>query len=103
MKGISIQSDENGNYLFLNVVKGNDILIKLHDDFYLNEFKIVYKNIEYLPHMTLGKIKSFDLLKNAYDLLKNNNDIFITEIDTISVEEIGKNNESNIIINSKLK
>lgn len=92
-KGISLSDD---NYILLNCIKGNSILINLHDEIYEklipNHFK---KSINYIPHITLGQAKN---LENFPDF----NYEFTTLINEISIEFIGEHEESIIIGNIKL-
>lgn len=92
-KGISLSDD---NYILLNCIKGNNELLRLHDDIYEkiipSHFK---KSIKYIPHLTLGQA---DNLKD----FSNFNYEFTTTINEVSIEFIGKNEESIIIKNIKL-
>ena len=93
-KGVSLYED---NYILLNCIKGNSKLIDLHDEIYEklipNHFK---KSINYIPHITLGQA---DNLEDFSDF----NYEFTTIIDEISIEFIGKHEESIIIGNIKLR
>lgn len=93
-KGVSLSDD---NYVLLNCIKGNSILIDLHDEIYKklipNHFK---KSINYIPHITLGQAHNLDSFSNF-------NYKFTTIIDEISVEFIGEHEESIVISNIKLK
>ncbi|WP_326910750.1 hypothetical protein [Sedimentibacter sp. MB31-C6] len=51
-----------------------------------------------MPHMTVGRISSMELLDNAFDDVKNYIDKFSTVVKKISVEMIGDQEESIIII-----
>ncbi len=92
-KGISLSND---NYIFLNCIKGNREISRLHDDIYQkiipNHLK---KSVKYIPHITLGQA---DNLKDFADF----NYEFTTIIDEISIELIGDHEESIIIKNIKL-
>lgn len=93
-KGVSLSDD---NYVLLNCIKGNSILIDLHDEIYINlipnHFK---KSMNYIPHITLGQAHNLDSFSNF-------NYEFTTIIDEISVEFIGEHEESIVISNIKLK
>lgn len=92
-KGISLSND---NYILLNCIKGNEEILKLHNDIYekilTNHFN---KSIKYLPHITLGQADTLDSFKNF-------NYEFTTTIDEVSIEFIGEHEESIIIGNIKL-
>ena len=60
LKGVT---GSGGEYLFLNVTKGNDYIIQLHDELYKGILS-PYRNdhYPYLPHITLGRLGSFERL-----------------------------------------
>lgn len=93
-KGLSLSDD---NFIFLNCVIGLENIIDLHDKIYNNILPThLKKNIKYIPHITLGKSNNIENLKDFdYE--------FETIIDEISLEEIGKNEESIIINTIQLK
>lgn len=93
-KGLSLSDD---NFIFLNCVLGSKNIIDLHDKIYNNILPThLKKNIKYIPHITLGKSNNIENLKDFdYE--------FETIIDEISLEEIGKNEESIIINTIQLK
>lgn len=92
-KGLSLSDD---NHIYLNCTKGNQEIINLHDEIYKQILPSHFnKNIKYAPHITLGQannIKNLDLFE--YE--------FKTIIDEISIELIGKHEESIIIKKIKL-
>lgn len=90
--GISLSSD---NYIYLNCVKGSDIIIKLHDEIYNKVLPSHLRHyIKYIPHITLGESNTIDNIDIK--------DIFSTTIDEIAIEKIGNNEESIIIDTIKL-
>lgn len=93
-EGLSLSYD---NFIFLNCIIGLENIIDLHDKIYNNILPTHFKkDIEYIPHITLGKANNIDNLKDfKYS--------FETIIDEISLEEIGKNEESIIINTIQLK
>ena len=98
LRGFSKHSDRFGNYLFLNLTRGSEIVEKIHDELYSNEFKMYCSDFDYVPHMTVGKLASVSEMDEAYDKIKNRKDTFVTTVDKISVEMIGSNDESIISI-----
>ena len=93
-KGVSLSHD---NYILLNCIKGDSILIDLHDKIYKEIIPThLKKSIKYIPHITLGQA---DNLNDFSDF----NYEFSTIIDTISIEFIGNNEESIILTHIKLK
>ncbi len=95
-KGVSISHD---NYIFLNQTIGNDKIIKLHDLIYSNILPTHLNTTnEYIPHITLGRLDTANLLDNKdfpYE--------FQTTINKISIEQIGEHEESIIVNEINLK
>lgn len=88
--GISLSED---GYIFLNCINGCEEIIKLHDEIYEKILPSHYKKtIKYVPHITLGQADSLEKLSGF-------NDSFNSVVAGISVELIGKNEESIIIKN----
>lgn len=86
----------NTYYIFLNIDEGKEKIQFLHDliyEYLLTNDKAVKYN--YIPHITLGNTNN----PNEKIELK---EVFETIIDTIYVESIGDNEESNIILEIKL-
>lgn len=102
LEGFSKQEDKYGNYLFLNVVQGMGIIKNIHDMLYKDKLKEFDLGYEYIPHMTVGKLSSAELLDKAFDDVSKCNDKFSTVIKKISVEMIGEHEESIIIIEQEL-
>ncbi|MDQ0148126.1 2'-5' RNA ligase family protein [Eubacterium multiforme] len=102
LEGFSKQENKYGNYLFLNVVQGMGIIKNIHDMLYKDKLKEFDLGYEYIPHMTVGKLSSAELLDKAFDDVSKCNDKFSTVIKKISVEMIGEHEESIIIIEQEL-
>ena len=103
LQGFSKCVDEFGNYLFLDVIKGRDEIIKIHNLLYDNEFHKFDADSAYLPHMTVGKFKDNFELEQAYEEIKDMDCLFASNVDKISVEMIGDNEESIVVIEKQLK
>lgn len=103
MKDFSKCEDRFGNYLFLNMIKGAETIIQLHDLLYSNEFSTFDLGMPFIPHMTVGKLKTVDDLNDAYESVAGNKTVFKSIITKISVEMIGENEESIIVIEKKLR
>lgn len=91
MSGVSLHKDENikTNYIFLNIVSGMKEIKILHNEIYekvLNQ----KMSFEYIPHITLGTTENEQI---EFKL----NDEFKTIVTKVSVEKIGKNEESNVL------
>ena len=102
LQGFSKCEDGFGNYLFLNVIKGRDEIIKIHNLLYDNEFHKFKADLVYLPHMTVGKLKDNFELEQAYEEIKNIDCLFASNINKVFVEMIGDNEESIIVIEKQL-
>ena len=93
----SITGDYRDGYLFLNVKKGNDNIIELHDKLYSGLLeKFLFRKVTYCPHLTVGRVfeeKEFD---NAVDELSCYNENFEAVIDKVYVENIDKDENSTI-------
>ena len=103
LAGTFKQEDAFGNYLFLDVKEGKKQLIQLHDRLYSGALSSFSSEIPYSPHMTLGNLENRNALHAAYEAVKSISESFSTVADTISVEKIGKQGESIILMEKKLK
>lgn len=102
LQGFRKQVDKYGNYLFLNVVQGIEIIKEIHDILYKDKLKKFDLGYEYIPHMTVGKLPSIELLDKAFEDVQKYSDKFNTEVRKISVEMIGEVEESIILIEQEL-
>ncbi len=102
LEGFSKQINNYGNYLLLNVVQGIDEIKNIHDKLYKGKLKHFDAGYDYVPHMTVGRVSSMELLNKAFDDVSNYNDKFSTVVKKISVEMIGDQEESIIIIEHAL-
>ena len=84
------------------MVKGADIITNIHDALYNNEFSICDLGMQYVPHITVGKTSNIEELNKAYEDIKDNRCRFVSVIDKISVEMIGENEESILIMEKRL-
>lgn len=80
LEGFSKQEDKYGNYLFLNVVQGMGIIKNIHDMLYKDKLKQFDLGYKYIPHMTVGKLSSAELLDKAFDDVSKCKDKFSTVI-----------------------
>lgn len=102
LEGFSKQVNSYGNSLFLNVVQGIDEIKNIHDRLYKDKLKQFDAGYDYVPHMTVGRVSSMELLDNAFDDVSAYNDKFSTVVKKISVEMIGDHEESIIIIEHEI-
>lgn len=98
LQGFSKVEDRFGNYLFLDVIKGREELIRIHDLLYANDFKKYDIGVGYVPHMTVGKLKSVEAMDAAYKDIEMILETFKTLVTRVSVEMIGENEESIIVV-----
>lgn len=103
LQGISKCKDRFGNYLFLDIIKGKENIIEIHNNLYGNEFKTFDLGLDYLPHITVGNLITSQELDKAYESIKNIDYKFVSIVNKISVEMIGNNKESIIIIEKQLQ
>lgn len=102
LQGISRHKDIYGNYIFLNVKKGSREIAEIHNSLYKDIFGEDCCQ-PFVPHMTIGNLDTADKMEQAYETVKNIDTCFETIIEKVSVEMIGNNGESNIIIEKSLR
>lgn len=102
LQGISKHIDTYGNYIFLNIKTGSQKIMEIHNSLYLHIFGERCHQ-PFIPHMTIGNLDSADKMERAYDSVKDMDIRFATIIEKVSVEMIGNNGESNIIIEKNLR
>ena len=86
MQGIS---HEEGNYLFLNLLQGQEHIIKIHDLLYSGILaKFLSRKHFYKPHLTVGCLKNHLETKAAMMQLKYFDHKFEIEINKITTEII---------------
>lgn len=102
LHGVSKHSDEFGNYLFLNVAKGEEPIRLIHERLYSHVLKEYNKGYPYSPHLTIGNASSSEELERAYSDASRCRETFNARINTISVEMIGKSGKSIIISEHQL-
>lgn len=102
-KGVSLSHD---NYIFLNCVKGSQEIIQLHDEIYNKILpNHLNKSIKYIPHITLGQSSSIEKQNSStcefesivIEGLNSFTYEFESIVDDVSIELIGKNEESILI------
>jgi len=99
VKSFAITFDKLGHddqgYIWLQAAYGTDKLTKLHDELYKNELLRPYlrSDIPYVPHITLGKVAPSIQIKVLNSLVIRNLS-FSTFVDTVSVEKILPNDDS---------
>ncbi|BCB04301.1 2'-5' RNA ligase family protein [Bacillus sp. KH172YL63] len=91
-------SPSDGGYIFLNVIKGADSIISLHDELYRGLLsRFLNHQYPYTPHMTLGRLESeLDFHRALLDC-KDKVESFSVLVEDIIVEEIDDEEYSNVI------
>ena len=102
IRGVSKRVDMFGNALMLDVTEGKDILCRIHDGFYARDFREFDKGIPYDPHITVGNFTTPEALDAAFETIRDLPDVFSTIIRRVSVEMIGPNDESIIVLEREL-
>lgn len=102
LSGISMCADRFGNYLFLNVVRGCPEITTMHDNLYKGKLKAFASGYPYVPHLTVGKLPTWELLQKAYEDVGPCREVFRTKINKVAVEMIGEEDESNIVCEYEL-
>ncbi len=76
----------DNQYLFLNVKRGNDALIDLHDRLYQGPLA-AYRSREltYLPHVTVGRLSGPSALQAALAIASKTSIDFEVTLDTVTV------------------
>ncbi len=100
--GYRKQQNNYGNFLFLNMVQGTAEIENIHKLLYKGKFRHFDTGEGYVPHMTVGKFSSLELLDKAFNDVNKQHTKYCTVVKKISVEEIGYNNESIIVLEHDL-
>jgi len=87
----------NDHYLFLNVKRGNDQIIALHDKLYTGPLA-TYRSYShtYLPHLTVGRLNHEQDLEEALKDTRSFNHSFETQVSQVMVERIDHNELSKV-------
>ncbi|WP_238916797.1 2'-5' RNA ligase family protein [Clostridium sp. YIM B02555] len=81
--------DFRDGYLFLNVKKGNDNIIELHDKLYSGILEyFLFRKVTYCPHLTVGRLHKESEFDKALDELRSLDESFEIIIDKIYIENI---------------
>lgn len=93
----SVTGDFRDGYLFLNVKRGNDSIIDLHDKLYRGVLEqYLFRKMTYCPHVTVGRLEQPTEFDQALEELAKFSEQFEVEIDRISVENIDSHEQSMI-------
>ena len=90
-----ITGDFRDGYLFLNVKKGNDAIIALHDLLYRDALEpFLFRKVTYCPHITVGRIEAQSAFDSALDELGSVHESFEAVIDRVYLENIDVSEQS---------
>ncbi|GGE51514.1 2'-5' RNA ligase [Pullulanibacillus camelliae] len=91
-------------YLFLNVKKGNDLLLSIHDKLYTGILeKYLHRKISYFPHLTVGRLANKTQFEKAITDTAAFTEEFTTVVKELSVEQIDEANYSHSEFTVKLR
>jgi 2'-5' RNA ligase len=78
-----------GEYLFLNVKRGNDQLIELHDCLYSGVLA-VYLSVEhaFIPHLNVGRLENKAAFLSALEEARKVSTVFQTVIEEVAVYQV---------------
>ncbi len=80
---------QEGEYLFLNVKRGNDQIIELHDRLYSGPLASFYRaEFTYVPHLTVGRLPDSDTFRAALEEARRITAAFEVYVDEITVYQI---------------
>ena len=98
-----ITGDYRDGYLFLNVKRGNDPIIDLHDRLYQGALEpFLFRKVTYCPHITVGRLEQQTAFDQALEELVGFSEQFEVEIDQISVESIDSEERSSVELTFEL-
>lgn len=86
-----------GGYLFLNVKRGSDEIVQLHDGLYsgvLSDF--LERRLTYVPHLTVGRVDDSLLFHEAVSETLGFGDEFEAVVSSVSIESISETGLSHI-------
>ncbi len=91
LSGVSYHYDERVGvyYIYLDVTQGYDTIYEISKKIY-SEILNMEVPEKYIPHITLGSVEKINNIKLDH--------VFNTTVKNIVVEDIGENEESNIIL-----
>ena len=99
-----ITGDSRDGYLFLNVKRGNDEIIDLHDRLYRGLLEpYLFRKVTFCPHMTVGRLERQTEFDQALEELAGFSEQFEAEIDRIYVENIDFDERSSVELTFELE
>lgn len=84
-----VTGDFREGYLFLNVKRGNDDIIDLHDRLYSGVLEpFLLRKATFCPHITVGRLEQQTEFDQALNELADFSESFEAEIDRVYIESI---------------
>ena len=71
LSGLSISYEEKNNFLFLNIIDEDNILKQMSNELYTTLGNNATLKGQYVPHITIGKSKSLDEIKQMHARAKS--------------------------------
>ena len=82
----------DNEYLFLNVIRGNDEIIDLHQRLYSGILEQYHEPLyTFLPHMTVGRLSNQADFFEALEKMRKRDTVFETEVKQITIKVIDGN------------
>jgi 2'-5' RNA ligase len=87
--GLSEVSTHGGEYIYLNVIEGAKEIVDLRERLYMGPLAAHHRNdIPFIPHLTLGRLKTQDALRKAASEIAATNPSVTTHVAAVSVYRI---------------
>ncbi|KEO84427.1 hypothetical protein EL26_04820 [Tumebacillus flagellatus] len=84
-------------HLFLNVKRGNDEIIALHDRLYSGLLQpFLYRKVTFVPHLTVGHLTNVETFESSLAATQEFDHIFTCRVDEITVEVIEPDESSTV-------
>lgn len=90
-----VTGDWPSGYLYLNVKKGNDQLIALHDQLYQGLLSpYLWRECHYLPHITVGKTEDYNVFQEVLIKTQTWQHSYTVNLQSIVLETIAEDGRS---------
>ncbi|UFT98326.1 2'-5' RNA ligase family protein [Radiobacillus kanasensis] len=90
-------SVENDSFLFIDVERGYDTIVQLHNRLYTGILKqFLRKDLPFKPHLTIGRFVSDHACEEAFQVVSEENLTFQTAVTEVVVEVIEEDESSTV-------